>query len=203
MKRLIATLAAVSALLAVASFPVAAATGEQADVLGQGGVGVLSEDGASLDRSVEGLRIRFRVPTPESGGYAYPTNDMVPPGATHPEVIPGYPEVFTLWAFVFNYPHLCSDGVCDGNDLGDPASKGGVYRVDGTVADSATIEFRTGIDAGAAATAFFDLENPLGAEVHVAMAPHGMALSGDDLRTQLNVSVGTPAFWWPAQFLGQ
>lgn len=201
MRRLIALLAAAALAVGLAALPVGATTAEQADVLGQGGVGVLNPDGATLDRDADGIRISYNVPTPAPGSYAYPTSDMVPPGASHPEVIPGYPEVFTLWAFVFNYPALCSDGICDANDLGDPLSKGGVYRVDGIIAANPTIGFRTGIDVGDAATAFFDLENPLGAEVHLAMAPHGMAHSGEDLRTQLNVSVGTPDFWWPALFL--
>lgn len=201
MRRFSIVLAVGALVVAVASVPAGAATTESSDVLGQGGVGVLAADGATLDRSIDSVRILYAVPTPQPGSYAYPTSDMVPPGATHPEVVPGSPEVFTLWAFVFNYPDMCTDGVCDFDDLGHPESRGGVYRVDGVVATGSSIVFRTGITLGQSATAFFDLENPLGAEVHLAMAPHGMAHGGADLRAQLNTSVGTPAYWWPALFI--
>ncbi len=44
------------------------------------------------------------------------------------------------------------------------------------------------------------LSNPLGAEVHIAMASHGMAYSGADLARQLNGAVGGPPTWWVALF---
>ena len=44
------------------------------------------------------------------------------------------------------------------------------------------------------------LENPLGSEIHVAVAPHGKALPGQDGWTQLNVPLGNPTLWWAATF---
>lgn len=50
-------------------------------------------------RVAQGLRMSVTMPTPEPGTYIYPPN---PPG-----IVAGHPEVFTLWAFIFNFPELC------------------------------------------------------------------------------------------------
>lgn len=188
----------VAALAAPATANTSAAI-QRTDVLGQGGDGVLAEDGGKLARNNNRIKVWFRVPTPEPGTYDYPTADMVPPGAEHPEVIPGYPEVFTLWAFVFNYPDLCTDS-CDFDDIGDTAAQGGVYQLDATVALDGRIRFVGKVKVGDAALAGAALQNPHGAEVHVAMAPHGKAHCGEALEQQLTGSVGNPSFWWPALF---
>ena len=192
-------LAVVAALAAPATANTAAGV-QRTDILGQGGDGVLVEDGAKLARNNKRIKVWYRVPTPEPGTYDYPTADMVPPGGQHPEVIPGYPEVFTLWAFVFNYPESCTDA-CDFDDIGDTAAQGGVYQIDAAVALGAKIRFKGKVKVGATPLAGVALQNPKGAEVHVAMAPHGKAQCGEELHQQLNGSVGNPSFWWPALFV--
>jgi hypothetical protein len=97
-------------ILTMASFTPLVAQ-EYSDVLNQGGMGVYAYDGASMVRQANGLKISISVPTPTPGEYTYA------PGTWE-----GHPEVFTLWAFVFNYPSLC-DGPCDGNDLGDTPAR--------------------------------------------------------------------------------
>ena len=57
------------------------------------------------------------------------------------------------------------------------------------------------IKVGQAPVAGVPLQDPMEAEVHIAMAPHGMALTGAELQHQLNSAVGTPAHWFPALFI--
>jgi hypothetical protein len=177
---------------------------ELADFAGQGGSEPpLARKGAELVRSQDGLWISGSVPTPAAGSYEYPTGDMVPPGGSHPDVVVGdvgEPEVFTMWAFVFNYPAKCTDDACDLDDLGDTEAKGGVFQIGARIADDRTLEIDGGVRLGQPALNGSPLENPMDAEVHVAIAPHGKALEGDDLWSQLNGSVGNPTLWWVATF---
>jgi hypothetical protein len=166
---------------------------------------ILAVDGAVLVRSEDGIQVRETVPTPPPGSYEYPVSAMVQPWATpHPEVFPGSadePEAFTLWVIAFNNPDLCTDGACDADDLlPDAAAEGGVYQADGRVADESEIEFAGGVRLGQEPFTGATLDNPLGAEIHVFMAPHGKALTGPDLWRQLNGPVGNPALWWAAVF---
>ena len=166
---------------------------------------ILAVDGAVLVRSEDGIQVREAIPTPPPGSYEYPVSAMVQPWATpHPEVFPGSadePEVFTLWVIAFNKPDLCTDGACDADDLlPDAAAEGGVYQADGRVADESEIEFARGVRLGQEPITGAALDNPLSAEVHLFMAPHGKALAGPDLWRQLNGPVGNPALWWAAAF---
>ncbi len=173
---------------------------QTSDVLAQGGNGLYQGDGARLVRSDGSLRIKWQVPTPEPGTYQYPTADQVPPGApTHPEIIAGWPEVFTLWVFVFNHPELCTVP-CDFDDIGDTPAQGGVHQADGIIAHGNKITLRGDVEVGAPSLAGATLTSPLTAEVHVAMTSHGQAYSGDELARQMTIAVGTPAEWWPAIF---
>jgi len=199
-------------LIIVAAFVVImssdAASGERADIAGQGGAEPpIAEGGAELVRREDGIRVHADLPTPAPGSYEYPTGDMVRPGAPlHPEVSsggPDQPEVFTMWIFIFNYPDECTDDECDLDDIGDTPAKGGVYQGDGRIATEATLELSGGVRVGQVAVNGSSLENPIGAEVHVGIAPHGRALAGDDLRAQLNSPLGNPTLWWPASFIPQ
>jgi len=199
-KAIYALLAAL--VIAAMAVPAAASSGadtQTTDILGQGGEGVAAEDGAKLKRHNQRIRVIYRVPTPEPGSYNYPTADMVPPGNEHPEVVPGYPEVFTLWGFIFNYPELC-DGPCDSNDIGDTPAQGGVYQLGARVAVGERVIVSTKVLVGDTPFGGVPLQNPRGAEVHVAMAPHGQAQCGDELLQQLGGPIGNPSFWWPALF---
>lgn len=162
-------------------------------------------DGARLDRRPDGLSVEVAVPTPEPGSYEYPTNDMIPPWVeSHPAVSQGAqdaPEIFTLWLIAFNDPENCSEGQCDSDDVGiDSAAGGGVHQVDGRVADDETLRFVGTVRFGQPALSGAPLENPMGATVHLAIAPHGRALSGADRFVQLNTPVGNPTLWWGATF---
>lgn len=199
-----ALLAAVIALfstVAVASVGEAAGKRNQrVAISAQGETGVAPKSSARLERRDESLGVKFRLRTPEPGSYEYPTADMIPAGdPVHPDVVPGKAEVFTLWVFIFNNPAECSDA-CNGDDLGDTPAQGGVYQADATIGYDDTIVMNGDVWATTTAYRGVPLVNPHGAEVHVAMAPHGGALAGADLTRQLNGAIGNPAFWWVAVF---
>lgn len=164
----------------------------------------VSIDGATLQRARDGIRLTTQMPTPTPGTYEYPTSDMVPPGSPeHPEPLlgsPQEPEAYTLWIFIFNHPELCTDA-CNDDDL-DPnaAAKGGVYQGDGRIADQEQLVLQGGIRVGQEPARGSALENPLGAEIHIAIAPHGKALGGRELGRQLNGPIGNPTLWWGAAF---
>lgn len=168
---------------------------ERADVMNQGGVGVYAEDGAMVVRQKKGLRVSMTVPTPEPGTYVYPAGTEA-----------GHPEVFTLWAFIFNFPELC-DGPCDGNDLGaDAPAKGSVYNVGGHVVSGnfLTITDRVGVGEPAVAPPPLTptpLVNPSGAEIHLALTSHGV-LDPSTLPGEFRRPTGSPACacWWVAIF---
>ncbi len=196
----------VVATLALTSCGGDEAKGEVSNVMEQGASeSILAVDGAELVRTADGIRLRETVPTPPPGSYEYPVAEMVPPWSTpHPEVSPGSedePEAFTLWVAVFNNPDLCTDSACDADDLtADAAAQGGMYQADGRVADESEIEFAGAVRLGQDPSTGAALENPLGAEIHAFIAPHGKALTGPDLWRQLNGPVGTPALWWATVF---
>ena len=180
---------------------------ENADISGQGGEGQpIAIDGAWLARATDGVRVSAVVPTPIPGSYEYPTRDMVVGWAQpHPVVVTGgaddEEEVFTMWVFIFNYPDLCTDESCDLDDLAsDAAARGGSFQADGRIADRDELELVGSVRFGQLPSSGSFLENPLGAEVHIAIAPHGKALSGSDLQRQLTGPLGNPTLWWAATF---
>lgn len=207
-----ATVAGLAIAVLVAVVAVLAVTGssedrfEVVDVPGQGDSGPpLATDGARLERRAERLVATMDVPTPEPGSYEYPTGDMVQPWATpHPPVSPGSAnarEVFTVWLVVFNDPAACTNESCDADDLlADAAARGGVYQLDGRIADDTTMSFLGNIRIGQQPEAGSPLDNPFGADIHLAIAPHGRTLPGTDGWRQLNGPVGNPTFWWTAEF---
>jgi hypothetical protein len=173
------------------------AVGETADVVGQSPAGpVVSEDGASLIRTANGITVAVKMPTPTPFTYNYP-----PPNAFQPTVIMGAPEVFTGWAFVFNYPDLCSVP-CDSNDLGvNVPALGGAYNFAGHVSGGGKLRMAGHVSVGETpfGATHARLENPLGAEIHLAIAPHG-TLQSDLMSTQINTPIGSAPFWWLAFF---
>jgi hypothetical protein len=173
--------------------------GEYADVMVQGGMAVYAKNGAHIVRQPKGLRASVTMPTPEPGTYVYPPN---PPG-----IVPGHPEVFTLWIFAFNHPELCTDGVCDGDDLGAGAdAKGSVYNGGGHVVSGKkmTISGRVAVGQDALAPAGVEptpLTNPAGAEIHLAVTSHG-GLDPSKLPNEFRSATGSGACgcWWVALF---
>lgn len=176
------------------------ASAETADVVGQGPMGpVVSADGARLIRSDNGINISLSMPAPAPGSYVYP-----PPNGFQPDVYQGHPEVFTGWAFIFNYPDQCSDGTCGFDDLGsDKPAKGAAYNYAGHAVGGSRLRLSGRIHVGDEpfpAVPGAPLENPLGAEVHIAIAPHG-ALQPQLLPAQIGTPIGNSSHWWLAIFL--
>ena len=185
--------------IAAAAFIATSVWAEPADVVGQGPGGpIVAEDGARLIRTKNGINIQLTMPTPAPFSYTYP-----PPNGFQPDVFMGAPEVFTGWAFVFNYPDECSDGMCGPDDLGpDKPAKGGAYNFAGHVVGGRTLRMSGRVDIGDTpfpAAPGTPLENPEGAEVHVAVAPHG-TLQPNLLPSQITTPIGSSAHWWLAIF---
>lgn len=169
------------------------------DVFGQGfGGPVVSEDGATLIRNRNGVTAAITMPTPMPGSYDYP-----PPNAFQPVApVPGTPEVFTGWFFFFNQPENCAvpnQCVPGPNDF--TMGRGGVYNFAGhAVSGGGTLKLVGNILVGEQQFGGpFSLEDPDVAEIHLAVAPHGM-LVPELLPEQLSTPVGSPPYWWIALF---
>jgi hypothetical protein len=196
-------LATCAAVLAFAVSASAASPMEQADIVGQGADGpVVSAGGAEIRRGVNGLTAKVSLATPEPGSYVYPQG----PTASG---IPGHPEAFSLWVFIFFNPESC-DGACDGPDLqANPDVIAGAFNAGGhlvggpklTISGKANGQSTVfgGPNAETIAEAL-DLGFSIsGAEIHLAVAPHG-ALDPVLLPQAIKTPVGNPTFWWLAFF---
>ncbi|TDG11270.1 hypothetical protein E2F43_18925 [Seongchinamella unica] len=168
---------------------------ETIDVVGQGMAGpVVSENGATLIRTKNGITASLTMPTPVSGSYNYPAGN-----AFQPLVFAGHPEAFTGWMFVFNNPEGCTDP-CNGDDLGDTPARGGAFNFAGHAVGGSTLNLTGHVSKMSEPFAGASIDNPFGAEVHLAVAPHG-GLQPDLLPTQITFPIGTSAEWWLAIFL--
>jgi len=168
------------------------------DVVGQGMDGpVVSEDGATIIRTNGGVTASLTMPTPLPGSYDFPPE----PQPFQSTFLVGHPEVFTGWMFVFNNPAACSDGVCGGDDVGEnTVARGGAYNFAGHVVGGSTLNLAGHISIGSQPFVGAPLDNPMGAEIHLAVAPHGM-VQPDLLPAQINTPVGMPPHWWLAIFV--
>lgn len=176
---------------------------QSVDLSGQGiGGPVVSEDGVTVIRTPNGVAISATMPTPLPGSYDYPPPNQFQPIAP----VPGTPEVFTGWMFFFNDPDACAiPNECIPPAPGTPApndfteGRGGAYNFAGHAASGGGLMHFVGhISVGE--TQFggpFALEDPYNAEIHIAIAPHGVLLPGL-LPTQFNFPIGSPPFWWVA-----
>lgn len=190
--------------LALASVAVVAAAGaasvdtQTADVRGQGPGGqVVAEDGATLQRSDSGLSAKLSMPTPEPGTYLYPPAQTVP--FPFPAAVPGSPEAYSLWVFVFNYPALCSLP-CDANDLGATTpARGGAFNAAGHIVGGRNLSLDGHVSTNTEPFRGSILLEPRTAEVHLAVAPHGK-LDPELLPDQITKPIGSPPFWWIAIF---
>ena len=195
MRRILLAITISAGLLSFGSFAASAAEPERADVWEQGGHTVRAPDGAQLVRQANGIAVSVTMPAPEPWGYSYPTGTE-----------PGRPEVFTLWAFVFNHPENCSDDMCGPDDMSDPAVGFGAYNPGGHVNAGATLNLSGRIGVGDPAggppgSAVTDLSNPSGAEVHLAVTAHG-GLDPSTLPGEFHVPTGNGGCgcWWVAIF---
>ena len=182
------------------------------DVLGQGLSGscaatarpVVAVRGAKLVRTRNGITASVSMPTPAAGTYCYPPANPYQPIAP----TPGTPEVFTGWFFFFNHPencltpHACIPPPPGGSAPNDfTRARGGVYNFAGhAISGGGTLNLVGHIEVGEAQFGGpFGLENPDGAEVHLAIAPHGVVIP-QLLPDQINTPVGSPPFWWVGLF---
>ena len=175
------------------------------DIIGQGLTGpVVAEDGGTLIRTQHGVSIVVKMPTPAPGSYNYPPANPFQTVAP----VPGTPEVFTGWVFFFNNPGNCAvPHACVPPAPGAPApndfteGEGGVYNLAGhAVSGGGSLNLSGHLSAGDAQFGGpHSLQNPLGAEIHVAIAPHGV-LVPDLLPDQISTPVGSPPFWWVMLF---
>lgn len=175
------------------------------DVFGQGPGGpVVSPDGATLFRTQNGITAELSMPTPVPGSYDYPPPNPFQPVAP----VPGTPEVFTGWFFFFNAPENCAvPNECIPPPPGAPApndfteGRGGVYNFAGhAVSGGGMLRLIGHVSVGEEPFGGpFPLEDPAGAEIHLAVAPHGV-LVPELLPEQLSTPVGSPPFWWIALF---
>lgn len=155
-----------------------------------GGEPLLLPENARVTRYDDRVEFEIRMPTPVPGTYVYP--DTVAP-ERH-----AAPEFFTVWAVVFNHPEHCASAQeeprCGGDDFNDDvrssgynigaympsvAHQGGAFVYDAETGGQMIM--RGTIAVGQPAMAAFPpgdeprypLENPHGAEFHIAIAPHG------------------------------
>lgn len=185
---------------------------QKVSVVGQGLSGacqvatrqVVATDGASLVRTKNGITASVSMPTPEPGTYCYPPANPFQPIAP----APGTPEVFTGWFFFFNHPENCAiPHACVPPPPGGPApndftrARGGVYNFAGhAISGGGTLNLVGHIETGEEQFGGpFALENPAGAEVHLAIAPHGVVIP-ELLPDQINSPVGSPPYWWVGLF---
>jgi hypothetical protein len=181
-------------LMVVTAAGAAGVDADTADVRGQGMAGpVVAADGAVLQRSDTGVSAKLQMPTPEPGSYLYPGSN-----AFFPAAVPGHPEAYSLWVFVFNYPALCS-GLCDGNDLGTTPARGGAFNAAGHIVGGPNLSLAGHVSLNDTPFTGSALLEPRTAEVHLAVAPHGQ-LDPELLPEQINLPIGTPAHWWFAVF---
>jgi hypothetical protein len=160
-------------------------TKQTADVFGQGTDGpTVAEDGATLQRTENGISAKVSMPTPEPGAYEYPAPSET---ATDEE---GPPEGFTLWVFVFD------------DELGgfgdNPWSS--AFLGAGHIVGGPNLTLSGHIATNTEPFGGFNLENPSDVEVHLAVAPHG-ALDAELMPEQIQTPSGPgPDVWWLALF---
>lgn len=184
-----------------------------------GGEPTLRAEDATVTRYEDRVVFDVRMDTPAPGSYVYPKSVS--------EERRVAPEVFTAWVFVFNHPEHCvgdpEEGWehCGADDFSDLV-RSGVYGVAGHVSsvdhEGGSIILDRGTDGQIVLRgeigvgdpqrpdlppdgSTYPLENPLGAEIHVAIAPHGQFDPATYL-TELYEPVGDPTCdcWWVSFF---
>lgn len=187
---LFATAASASAL--------AAGQAESAAVYGQGPAGPLvAADGAKLVRFANKLLVSVRIPTPVPGTYNYPRGNF-----WNNDAYPGKPEAFSMWVFVFNDPASCTGGgpgICTPADARNGTPGAGAFNTAGHLVAGPVLQLSGAITFESTPFGGAALTDPLTAEVHFAIAPHG-ALQPETLPNQITTPIGDPSYWWVAFF---
>lgn len=178
---------------------------------------LLRPEDARIMRADDRLVVEVDMPTPIPGTYVYP------PGL--PEERRAPPEAFTLWVFIFNRPEACISSEtpphCGADDFTE-AVRAGIYGVAGHVtsvdhsggafeldrANGGRMVLHGEIMVGDPPrenmppdSPTFGLEDPMNAEVHLAVAPHGQ-IDPATVSTELYEPAGNPTCgcWWVAFF---
>jgi hypothetical protein len=196
---LLGTAAVVLTLAAVTAAGAGVAT-ETRDVVGQGmGGPVVSPNGATIQRSDSGISAKLSMPTPVPGSYVYPTTS--PPDVGFPPAEEGHPEAYSLWMFVFYEPSECAGDPCTITDFNAlfPQGKAGAFNAGGHIVGGPNLQLSGRVTLSTTPFRGTTLRNPLGSEVHLAVAPHGK-LDPALLPEMINLPIGTPAQWWFAIF---
>lgn len=169
---------------------------ETQDVFGQGLAGpVVAMDGAKLTRSSTGLNVSLRMRAPEPESYNYP-----PGNAFNPAAEPGPPEAFSLWVFVFNHPEDCLSDPCDLADFAAGRGAGGAFNGAGHIVGGRNLQLSGRVSLTSEPFQGSPLLEPMTAEVHLAVAPHGL-VNPEFMPAQIQTPIGGPDHWWFALFL--
>ena len=171
---------------------------------GAGPRAVIDGGSASIIRTMNGFSASISLPTPLSGTYCYPSQTLGGNAAAGPAV-PGHPEAFSFWGIYFNSPEGCGAGGCGASDVGGPNcvnAQAGAIKLSGHVTGGGRLHLSghisTNEDPLIGCSRLVDV---LGAEIHLAIAPHGM-LTPSLMPTQIQVPPGGgPGYWFPAVFL--
>jgi hypothetical protein len=208
-RRSVSALAAAALVLSAVGTAAAAGPWETAPLAGQGtGAGAVQVGTAAIHRTAGGVSARVTM--------TLPAEYVIPPLGGTSTGEHGNPEAFSLWVFVFFNPENCV-GPCDGSDLMrplDPANPqlnvvAGAYNAGGHLAAGTRLTIAGHVNQnsalfggpnadafGAALSQGFALED---AEIHLAVAPHGV-LDPALLPAQITTPAGDPSFWWLAFF---
>ena len=167
---------------------------------------VIADGAASLIRTANGITAFLTMPTPQPGGYCYPPATLATNPAAGPAV-PGFPEAFSFWGIYFNNPENCLPGGCSALDVLGPNCPNvgaGAVKLGGHVSGGGKLQLSGHLSVGdgpLGSLGCAPLTDVLGAEIHVAVGPHGM-LQPNLLPAQIGVPPGGgPGYWFPAIFL--
>jgi hypothetical protein len=161
-----------------------------------------------LQRGPNGITASVSMPTPAPGTYCYPPATLAfDPGAG--PAVPGHPEAFSLWAIYFNAPENCSDGECGVDDVLVPENcaeaLGGAVPLGGHIVGGPVLHLSGHLSVGdgpLGALGCAPLIDVDGAEVHLAVAPHGLLMPKLMPEMITTPPGGGPGYWFPAEFEG-
>lgn len=175
---------------------------------GTGARPTIAGSSARLQRAPNGITASVSMPTPAPGTYCYPPATLAFDPAAGPAV-PGFPEAFSFWAIYFNAPENCSDGECGVDDVLNPdncaEALGGAVALGGHIVGGSQLHLTGHLSVGhgpLGPLGCAPLMDAHGAEVHLAVAPHGLLmprLLPDLISTPPG---GGPGYWFPAVFEG-
>jgi len=162
---------------------------------------------ATVFRTPNGITATASMPTPVPGSYCYPPATLAFDPAAGPAV-PGFPEAFSFWGIYFNNPDQCLPGGCSALDVLGPNcvnAQAGAVQLGGHIVGGPRLELAGHLSVGhgpLGPLGCAPLTNVEGADIHLAIAPHGM-LNPELLPDMIEVPPGGgPGYWFPSVFEG-